>query len=108
MRPWASSEGTRNKRKGGQEEEKNGGNKEGGGERDTGMQVYGLGCSSPCRQRCESVNEFAPSFLGPESLRDRQAGDGGSCVPCPPLGHPLRCGDKGDFAFQPVGEPTKV
>lgn len=29
VRPWASSEGTRNKRKGGQEGEKNGGNQEG-------------------------------------------------------------------------------
>jgi hypothetical protein len=30
--------------------------------------TFGLGCSSQCRQRCESVNEFALSFLGPESL----------------------------------------
>lgn len=81
--------------------------REGGeGERDPGRQVYGLGAS-------KGVNLQMSSHLPSLGLRaceiGRLAVDGGSCVPCPPLGHPLRCGgDKGDFVFQPDGEPTKV
>lgn len=107
MRCWASSEGPREEREVGQEGRKGEREEErrvGGGA--VGMHIHR---GSVMVQRCESINELTPSFLRLGGMCARDAGDGDSCVPCPPSRHPFRCHcDKGDFVFQPVTEPTKV